>query len=137
MAKEAAPSKEAASSKQGAQTNSSELRSRLAANAKRGTHVLSERLEEFAASRSGAPAKIASQAASLVARAGRAIVVDDDALERLGRPGAMPAQRQNEPNKQAGDKLAGAAKRSSSANGSATQESRAAIARAENEGMVP
>ncbi|MEZ4376601.1 MAG: hypothetical protein R3B07_37705 [Polyangiaceae bacterium] len=115
-------------------TQSNELRTRLAANAKRGTHVLSERLEEFAASRSGTQAKIASQAAALVARAGRAIVVDDDALEQLGRPGAIPAERQAAPYKQSGDELGAAAQ---GARPPATRVSREAIERAENEGMLP
>lgn len=113
----------------------SELRSRIAKNAKRGAHALSERLEHVAASRSGQTAKIASRAAELVQKASSAIVVDEDAMERLGRPGEQPAERQSAPYKETGDPLS-PNKRSNGARKPGTRDSREAIERAENEGMV-
>lgn len=111
----------------------SEMRSRIAKNAKRGAHALSERLEHVAASSSGQTAKIASRAAELVQKATSRIVVDADAMERLGRPGEQPAQRQSAPYK---DPLS-PNRRSNGARKPVTRESREAIERAENEGMVP
>ncbi len=61
--------------------------------------------------------------------------VDPDTLRRLGRPGAQPAERQSQPRKQGGDKLSSTSAKSTGK--PVTRESRAAIERAENEGMVP
>ncbi|MCA9633991.1 MAG: hypothetical protein KC766_40365 [Myxococcales bacterium] len=117
------------------ESTSGELRSKITQNAKRSAHALSERLEQLAESTSGSKAKIASRAAELVARAGSALVVDDDAMERLGHPGDNPATRQSAPVKQSGDKLR-VSQRGNGA-GRPREASQEAIDRAENEGMVP